>query len=91
MPIDITKDEAHDKIVQLPVRRVFNHHHKWCSCVNYTTFQTGQAIVICATALIIDELSDDNKEVKALGREWLSIKTRKRVTKDGGRSILVVG
>ncbi|KAI1385615.1 uncharacterized protein F4822DRAFT_445541 [Hypoxylon trugodes] len=54
------------------------------------TLQTGQALLFCPTAQVdIEETIDRRKKViKNLGEGFFKIKIRKRVTADGGRSIL---
>jgi hypothetical protein len=51
----------------------------------HTCHQTGQAIVLAPAAFGVFAGSLDK-----LGRRYLLMKTRKRVTADGGASILVV-
>lgn len=53
--------------------------------------QTGEAIVLAPSALGV--FNDENGEHKALGqfgRRYMVMKTRRRVTADGGASILVL-
>ncbi|KZP24564.1 hypothetical protein FIBSPDRAFT_1042031 [Athelia psychrophila] len=52
--------------------------------------QTGEALVFAATGLATFESADGNARLDNLGRRYLVMKTRRRVTKDGGASILVV-
>ncbi|KAH8106072.1 hypothetical protein BXZ70DRAFT_904130 [Cristinia sonorae] len=56
--------------------------------------QTGQAIVLAPSGLgTFEDRSQTKSEKKVLGqfgRRWLLVKTRQRVTRDGGASVLVV-
>ncbi|KAG9003350.1 hypothetical protein FRB94_003173 [Tulasnella sp. JGI-2019a] len=55
--------------------------------------QTGQAIVLAPGGLgVFSQLGEKHrsKEYENFGRRWLVVKTRRRVTKDGGASILVI-
>ncbi|KAG5637010.1 hypothetical protein H0H81_006110 [Sphagnurus paluster] len=57
--------------------------------------QTGQAIVLAPSALGVFNTSEasesGNRLLSRFGRRYLIMKTRKRVTKDGGASVLVLG
>jgi len=58
--------------------------------------RTGEAIVLAPSGLAILEApgltsSASTKCLTSLGRHYLLLKTRKRVTADGGASVLVVG
>lgn len=56
-------------------------------------FQTGQAIVLAPSALAMLRKSGQptsDLKLRQLGRRYILVKIRKRVTKDGGASILVV-
>ncbi|KAG8862279.1 hypothetical protein FRB96_001858 [Tulasnella sp. 330] len=55
--------------------------------------QTGQAIVLAPAGLGVFKKggeADTKRHVASFGRRWLVVKTRRRLTKDGGASILVV-
>lgn len=55
--------------------------------------RTGQAIVLAPSALAMLRKSgqpDSDPQLFQLGRRYMQVKIRKRVTKDGGASILVV-
>ncbi|KAG8885147.1 hypothetical protein FRB97_001965 [Tulasnella sp. 331] len=55
--------------------------------------QTGQAIVLAPAGLGVFKKggeTDTKRHVASFGRRWLVVKTRRRLTKDGGASILVV-
>lgn len=57
--------------------------------------QTGQAIVLAPTALGVFGLNTasegNSRALSQFGRQYLIMKTRRRVTRDGGASILVLG
>ena len=53
--------------------------------------QTGEAIVLAPSGLeSVDTGRYNEKDLSLYGRRWISVKTRMRITKDGGASILVV-
>ncbi|KAF7981662.1 hypothetical protein HWV62_32782 [Athelia sp. TMB] len=54
--------------------------------------QTGEALVFAATGLATFQAENltTHPALESLGRRYMVIKTRRRVTKDGGASILVV-
>ncbi|KAG8991920.1 hypothetical protein FRB94_007838 [Tulasnella sp. JGI-2019a] len=56
--------------------------------------QTGQAIVLAPAGLgVFSKLGEEHRSKKGyenFGRRWLLVKTRRRVTKDGGASRLAV-
>ncbi|KAE9410324.1 hypothetical protein BT96DRAFT_871161 [Gymnopus androsaceus JB14] len=52
--------------------------------------QTGEAIVIAPSGLATFPSSTGEEKVGQIGRRYLIVKTRKRVTQDGGASIRVV-
>jgi len=52
--------------------------------------KTGEALVFAPTALAMIESSDGIKAMDQLGRRYLVVKSRSRVTADGGSSVLVV-
>lgn len=54
------------------------------------TLKTGQALVIAPTAYVVSYKVDEEIRVGPLVRGYMLIKTRRRVTKDGGASVLVV-
>ncbi|KAF9008922.1 hypothetical protein BDQ17DRAFT_1301128 [Cyathus striatus] len=73
---DFTESDAFDKVVKL---------------------QTGQAIILAASALGIfvpinntDENKPQNISLTHFGRRYLVMKTRRRITADGGKSVLVL-
>ncbi|RDB22698.1 hypothetical protein Hypma_010340 [Hypsizygus marmoreus] len=71
---DFTGSDAFDKVVKL---------------------QTGQAIILAPSAIGMFDIATpgphiDKKVLAQFGRRYLVVKTRKRVTKDGGASILVL-
>lgn len=58
--------------------------------------QTGQAIVLAPGGLGVFNKPDSDPEkpeqyVTTFGRRYLLLKTRKRVTADGGVSVLAIG
>ena len=52
------------------------------------TLQTGEAIILAPSAFISS--SDGTATLQPLGRRYFVVRTRDRVTKDGGASILVL-
>ncbi|KZP03786.1 hypothetical protein FIBSPDRAFT_879146 [Athelia psychrophila] len=54
--------------------------------------QTGEALVFAATGLATFKAADGDAAARLdnLGRRYLVMKTRRRITKDGGASILVI-
>lgn len=53
--------------------------------------QTGQAILLAPSGLgTFSSAPGCGPSVSQFGRRWALVKTRRRVTKDGGASILVV-
>lgn len=51
--------------------------------------QTGEALLFCPTAQIdVDKSTNKRKQVKPLGNGHVKIKIRKRLTVDGGKSIM---
>lgn len=74
-----------------------------CLLSIHSKFQTGQAIVLAPSGLGLFHLGDlagkdkeaeahgdENKVLSQLGRRYIVMKTRRRVTADGGASLLVV-
>lgn len=61
--------------------------------MNANPFQTGQAIVLAPSALAMlrrPGQPGSDPTLFQLGRRYMLVKIRKRVSKDGGASILVV-
>lgn len=55
--------------------------------------ETGQAIILAPSGLSTIKVAQDTEQktvINQLGRRWMLVKTRRRVTKDGGASILSV-
>lgn len=53
------------------------------------SLRTGEALLFCPTAqLDVAEDSEEEKEVKILGNSYAKIKIRKRLTADGGKSMM---
>jgi hypothetical protein len=51
--------------------------------------QTGEALLFCPTAQInLNDSLDGHKDIQALGNGFVKLKIRKRLTTDGGRSIM---
>lgn len=51
--------------------------------------RTGEAFLFCPTAqLQVDDAADGREKVKTLGDDYVKFKVRKRLTADGGKSIL---
>lgn len=78
--------EALDRVVHLQVCHLRTRRHgaglKRC-------FQTGQAILLAPSGLGATN-NGQKSSIGQFGRRWLLIKTRRRVTEDGGASILSV-
>lgn len=53
-------------------------------------WQTGEAVVLAPSALVMKKDAAASDDVGQLGRCYMVVKTRRRVTADGGASILVV-
>lgn len=88
-------DEAFDKIVQLQVRTLTLYVTETHVETEFPhNSQTGQAVVLAPSALKTAAEDDDwhsnVKKLQQFGRRYAVIKTRQRVTRDGGASILVV-
>lgn len=67
----------------------------FCACHAHThagTEQTGQALILAPSALIVasEPGYDNSTALQQCGRRYMLVKTRKRITRDGGASILVV-
>lgn len=89
---DVSNNDAFDKVVRLQVMSLFTPasirladrpEHK----------KNGQALLMSAPALGLFRTNTNKSESKSLGqfgRKCILIKTRKRITRDGGASILVV-
>jgi len=93
VPADFTANDAFDKVVRLPVLVLSDVLSSPAELVR----QTGQAMVLAPSALGMftnpDNGSSSSVSQKILaqfGRRYMIMKTRRRVTKDGGASILVV-
>jgi len=91
---DFTGTDAFDKVVKLQVRLPFDRLHE---CLSHSIYhQTGQAIVLAPSALTISEgstalaASSTRTLLSRLGRQYIIMKTRQRVTADGGASLLVL-
>ncbi|KDQ18207.1 hypothetical protein BOTBODRAFT_52993 [Botryobasidium botryosum FD-172 SS1] len=52
--------------------------------------QTGEALVIAPSGLVMLPSPEDELAKRKLGRDYMVVKTRGRVTMDGGSSVLVV-
>ena len=73
--------DAFDKVVSLHVSK----HNPRDSCL--TMPKTGEAIVISPSGLT---MLDNGTTLGRFGRLYIVMKSRKRVTLDGGTSVLVV-
>jgi hypothetical protein len=73
--------EAYDKLVSLQV----SERNSCDSCL--TMPKTGEAIVLSPSGLT---MLDNGTALGRFGRLYIVMKTRKRVTLDGGTSVLVV-
>ena len=53
--------------------------------------QTGQAILLAPSGLCAATAQSDSSQppVAQLGRRWLLVQTRRRITEDGGASMLL--
>jgi hypothetical protein len=85
----VSEEAGFDAVVRLGVsapRALFRCFD--CSCA-----QAGEAILLAPSALIDSPDKADPKvsQVMPLGRRFIHIKTRQRITADGGASVLVVG
>lgn len=96
---DVSVDAAFDTVVKLQVRHMLEHG---ATLMHYTR-QTGQAIVLAPSGLgvfpQVAENTDPSRtegdappvlKMSQFGRRYIIMKTRARVTKDGGTSVLVV-
>jgi hypothetical protein len=53
--------------------------------------RTGEALVFCPSAMVnVDEDGEEGMKITCLGMEHLKVRIRKRLTQDGGRSIMAV-
>jgi hypothetical protein len=52
--------------------------------------RVGEALVFAPTALVAIQGEDGEQSPQQLARRYLAVKTRRRVTQDGGASILVM-
>jgi len=101
VPTDFSDSDAFEKIVKLQVSPSTTS----CLLSIHSRFQTGQAIVLAPSGLGLFNLSnkdrgsakdkeavdeDEDKVLSCFGRRYIVMKTRRRVTADGGASLLVV-
>ena len=94
---DISAEDAFDRVVKLQVR-----YRAWQLSAESqpdSSPQTGEAIVLAPSGLgVFPDAPDTTKpgpvapvpKLNQFGRRYVLLKTRRRVTKDGGASILVV-
>ena len=80
---EISADDVFNKIVGLKVRNNLVREK-----ILLTIFKTGQAMVLSPSGLIT---AGETGGVRSLGRRYILMKSRRRVTRDGGTSVLVVG
>lgn len=83
---------AFDEIVRLKVCPILGWSPQRLITIA-NPFQTGQAIVLAPSALAMLRKSGQptsDPKLYQLGRRYMLVKVRKRVTKDGGASVLVV-
>lgn len=84
-------EEAFDAVVQLQVSPPPSRYNSSCSNSYCFYTQTGQALVLAPAGLgVFQKPGMDKPEVGIFGRRYLIVKTRRRVTADGGASILAV-
>jgi hypothetical protein len=87
---DFTGTDAFDQVVKLQVRPHFILTLRVCRLLCH---QTGQAIVLAPSALTTSVASvagSSEMILSRLGRRYIIMKTRQRVTSDGGASLLVL-
>lgn len=100
---DISADDAFDRVVRLEVRRYVQGLYDWYLISRVV--QTGEAIVLAPSGFGVfpdgpqvsvaqgaqrTVASIQIPKLNQFGRRYILMKTRRRVTKDGGASILVV-
>ncbi|OBZ76112.1 hypothetical protein A0H81_03802 [Grifola frondosa] len=94
---DVDSSEAFDKVVNLQVRAALKFRKMTSRTLTMNTplRQTGQAIVLAPSGLGMfrdrsDPLTGARCSLGQFARRCVLVKTRKRITKDGGASVLVV-
>jgi hypothetical protein len=93
---DFSGEDAFDKVVKLQVVFFLAVVSAWLTLIY--CLQTGQAIVLAPSGFgvfkehIINRAGDFaiKKSLNQFGRRYLLMKTRKRITSDGGASVLVL-
>ena len=101
VPTDFSNTDAFDKIVRLQVK--IRQFLSFFVLLSNIQSQTGQAIVLAPSGIGLFEnnISENENQVSAtenvddrvlsrFGRRYLIVKTRRRVTADGGASVLVI-
>lgn len=98
---DISADDAFDRVVRLEVRPPFTERF-WRS---FGGVQTGEAIVLAPSGFGVfpdgpsalatqgaqkTVVPSQIPKLNQFGRRYILMKTRRRITKDGGASILVI-
>ena len=92
---DFTGGDAFDKVVRLQVTIFLTPYLRWSITQSHCE-QTGQAIVLAPAALdTLEETLDvttgrTHRILSRFGRQYIIMKTRQRVTADGGVSLLVL-
>lgn len=84
---EISDDDAFDKVVRLEVSSPRSSPFNQCRS---RSPQTGQAILLVPSGLGVSRSATGTRSLEQFGRRYLRIKTRRRVTRDGGVSVLVV-
>jgi len=84
---NLSEEQGFDTVVGLKVGVLAailatSPHHRAC--------QTGEAVVLAPSALVTKKDTTASDGVGHLGRRYMVVKTRRRVTADGGASILVM-
>lgn len=83
---DLSTDGAFDEVVRLKVRSL-----RGDSIFRLTFQQTGEAIILAPSSLaMLRQPGETDLQMGQLGRRYMLVKTRTRITKDGGASVLVV-
>jgi hypothetical protein len=87
---DVSSEDAFDNVVRLKASVFFLASMTF----RYSPpmVQTGEAVVLAPSALTFTRKDSGASaaQIMKLGRQYLRMRTRKRVTKDGGASVLVL-
>lgn len=90
---DIASEGAFDKVVGLQACLLYLKIYILIFIINLPCLQTGQAIVLAPSGLESATATTEDKTptLHHFGRRYVLMKTRKRVTVNGGASLLVLG